>query len=144
MNRFCVVIGLAGLWTAAISGVNRAEDIAPGVTFTTYNLDGPRVAYVVAIERERGEYKLKVGWPQKKRNFTSRAVVSTIAGLYDDPPSHDVLAAVNASFFGTTPSITGAAASDGEMLEQPVGGVPLLAERAFTHRWRAADRKSSR
>ena len=123
MSRSCVLITLATVLTAATSGVSRAENVAPGVTFTTYNLSGPRVVYVVAIERERGEYKLKVGWPQKKRNFTARAAVSTIAGLYDTPPTHDVLSPPsNASFFSTAPAITGAAASDGEMLEQPVGG----------------------
>lgn len=116
--RAWMLIGVGALLGPGLRG----EEIAPGVTYTFYNAPGPNRVYVVSTDRLRSEYKLKVGWPQKKRNFTSRQTVSTIASLYDAPPTHDVLAAVNASFFSTPPNITGAAGSDGEMLAQPSGG----------------------
>lgn len=109
----------SGLLVASRAG---AVEVAPGVTYSFYNAAGPNRVYVVQIDRLRSDCKLKLGWPQKRRNFTSRQTVSTIASLYDVPPAHDVLAAVNASFFSNPPNITGAAASDGEMLAQPSGG----------------------
>lgn len=122
MRRF-LIAGILGCGlTVYDASTLRAEVVAPGVTYTLYTLPGPVKAYVVATDRVCAEYKLKLGWPQKKRNFTSRQTVSTIAGLYDSPPSHDVLAAVNASFFADSGiGITGTAASDGEMLEAPHG-----------------------
>ncbi len=117
-----ILCAAAGVLVAAVAGPVAGEQVAPGVTFTVYNLDDPNVVYVVAAERQHAQYKLKVGWPQQKRNFTSRAPTSGIAALYDNQPGRDVLAAVNASFYGSVPDIVGAAASDGEMLEQPNGG----------------------
>lgn len=118
-SLWVLLAGLAALF--ATRPEVRAEELAPGVTYSFYQAPGPNRVYVVAVDRFRAEYKLKIGWPQKKRNFTSRQTVSTIVSHYDQPPAHDVIAAVNASFFGTTPAITGATASDGEMLEQPTG-----------------------
>ena len=119
MSTIRAMILLIGLAVLAVSSVAPAEEVAPGITFTSYDAPGPNRVHIVAVDRLRSEYKLKVGWPQKQRNYTARQTVSTIASLYDAPPAHDVVAAVNASFFGTVPSITGAAASDGEMLDQP-------------------------
>jgi hypothetical protein len=115
------MISTACLAAVLLGGRLRAEDVAPGVTFNYYQAPGPNNVYVVAIDRLRSEYKLKIGWPNMQRNFAARQTVSTIASLYDAPPAHDVLAAVNASFFGTAPAITGCTASDGELLEQPNG-----------------------
>jgi len=112
------VMVLAALWMLwPLTTV--AQTVAPGVTHSIYEIAGPRRVFVLSIERGRPEYKFKLGWPQQRRNFTSRAAVSTIANLYDSPPAHDVLAAVNGSFFESGTSILGAAASAGEMLEQP-------------------------
>lgn len=108
---------------ALLTGGHAAHgQITEGFSYSVYNAPGPNRVVVVAVERSRPEYKLKLGWPQKRRNFTPRQTVSQITGLYDSPPEYEVLAAVNASFFGAVPSITGAAGSDGEMLAQPSGG----------------------
>lgn len=118
--RWCVV-GVSLIWIAVGPMTAGAAEIAPGVDYTVYAAPGPNVVYVVAVERERGEYKLKVGWPHKKRNFPSRQSTGTIANLYHDSPDHSVLAAVNGSFFGSGIDIIGTAASDGEMLQHPDG-----------------------
>lgn len=98
----------------------RAAEIAPGVTYTLYNAPGPNRVHVVAVDRLRSEYKLMVGWPQMKRNFTSRMPTSAIAAQYDNPPDRQVLAATNGSFFGAGNDIVGwPVASDGEMLQRP-------------------------
>lgn len=98
-----------------------STEISPGVDYTVYAVSGPNVVYVVSIDRLHEEYGLEVGWPQGLCSFTSRQVTSGIAGLYDDPPGHDVLAAMNGSFFAATPVIIGTAASGGEILEKPDG-----------------------
>ncbi len=104
------------------AGLGVAETVAPGVAYTVHNLPGPVRAHVVAVDRSRSEYDLKVGWPQGQRNFTARAATSAIAGLYDSPPACDVVAAVNGSFFESASSVLhGAVASDGEILEAPDG-----------------------
>ncbi len=116
-------ISLAGLLIFMVTGIGRAEEIAPGVTHAVYYLGTPNVVHVVAIDRLRSEYKLKVGWPQQKRNFTSKARTSTIASLYDDPPDNDVLAATNGAFFDPVnlPTIIGTATTFGEIVEEPDG-----------------------
>lgn len=98
-----------------------AEQVSPGVTYDLYNAPGPNRVHVVAVERQRGEYKLEVGWSQRKRNYTAKARTSEIAALYDSPPGHDVLAAVNGAFFDgvNLPAIIGTAASRGEIMEPP-------------------------
>jgi hypothetical protein len=115
-----VFVSLFGLLILAVTRLTIAEPIAPGVTHTVYNLPGPVKVHVVAVDRFRSEYSLKIGWPQAKRNFSARAATSAIAKLYENPPRQSVLAATNGSFFETAvPLIQGATASDGEMLEPP-------------------------
>ncbi|MBU0640779.1 MAG: phosphodiester glycosidase family protein [Planctomycetes bacterium] len=97
----------------------RSERVAPGVTFATYNLDDPNRVYVLTVERACAGYDLDVGWAQGQRDFAQRMPTSAIAALYDKPSATDVVAAVNASFFDQPPEITGATASDGELLQQP-------------------------
>lgn len=113
-------VGLTVVLALATVRVSAGESIAPGVTYTVYNLPGPVKVHVIAADRFRSEYKLEVGWPQAKRNFTARATTSAIAKLYDNPPRHSVLAATNGSFFeSAVPLIQGATASNGEILEAP-------------------------
>lgn len=95
------------VFIALISTAAWAAEVAPGVEYTVYNLPHPNVAHVVKMDLSRPEYKLKLGFPQKKRNYTARETTSTIAARYDAPPAHDVLAAVNGSFFSTGIGITG-------------------------------------
>lgn len=118
-NRW-MCAGVAILFVILCAGPAAAEDLAPGVTYSQYrDASGPWDVHVVAAER-RPEYKLRVGWPGGVRNFASRAPTSAIAAQYDSS-NRDVLAAVNASFFGTTPDVIGLTASDGELLEVPNG-----------------------
>ncbi len=111
--------GLVGVVVSAAPA--EAEELAPGVTYTVYNVAGPNMVHVVAAERLHSEYKLKVGWAQGKRNYTAREGTSTIAGRYDNPPEHDVLSAVNGSYFDgvNLPRLIGIGQSDGQMLDTP-------------------------
>ncbi len=125
MRRASPVIGL-GLLLLAASTASAAE-VAPGVTYTEYWVpvsSGSTKVYVVAADRFRSEYMLEVGYAQKKRNYTGREATSTIAARYDTGASHDVLAAVNGSYFdgATLPRMIGIGQSAGEMLDVPSFG----------------------
>ncbi len=96
-----------------------AETVAPGVEYTLYTVSGPNRVHVLSVDRNEPTYTFEVGWPQHKRNFTSRQTVPTITSQYDQPPEEDVLAAVNGSFFAATPVIIGTAASFGQILQMP-------------------------
>jgi hypothetical protein len=112
-----VTAGLAVLATHAV-----AEELAPGVTYNVYHPSpSPNNVHVVAIDRLRSEYKFEVGWAQGKRNYTSREGTRAIAAHYDVPPGHDVLSAVNGSYFdaNTSPRLIGIGQSDGQMLDTP-------------------------
>lgn len=115
------VIFIVALGLAIVPPRTPAEEIAPGVSYSVYHVAGPNVVHVVAVDRLRSEYKLEVGWAQGKRNYTARETVSTIAARYDTPPGHDVLAAINGSFFDrdTDPRVVGVGQSDGQMLDTP-------------------------
>ncbi len=109
--------GMLALWACT----SVAEEIAPGVTYSVYSAPGPNVVYVVAVDRLRSEYKLEVGWAQGRRNYTARETTSTIAGRYDNPPGHNVLSAVNGSYFDplNAPRVLGVAQSAGQMMDTP-------------------------
>ncbi len=102
----------------ALAAPDTTETVAPGVTYSEYTLAGPRRVFVVTAERNRPEYQLRVGWPSQRRDFSTRARTSDMAASYESSTT-DVLAAVNASFYGTTPDIIGFTASSGEPLEMP-------------------------
>ncbi len=122
MKHHFVLLGFALVVALSVQQDGRAEPIAPGVDYLTYDREGPVKVYVVAFDRARPEYQLKVGWAQGRRNFSARSTTSAIARLYDSPPDHDVIAAVNGSFFeSVAPLIQGATASAGEILEAPNG-----------------------
>lgn len=135
-STIALVLGLSFLAHGA-----RAVDIAPGVTYTEYNISGPNKVYVVAVDLSHSEYKLKVGWNGKHRNFgscgpsctscTGKLAVTGIAAQYDNPGANsDVLAATNGSYFGCPPDIVGwPIASEGEILQAPYfAGNPTLAQ----------------
>ncbi len=109
---------------------NPSVEIAPGVTYSEYCLSGPNKVYVVAVDLLHSEYKLKVGWAQKKRNFTTKQATSTIAGLYDNPAGNfDVLAATNGSYFGTVPDVVGWPIASDEIVQRPYAAAdPTLAQ----------------
>ncbi len=121
--RRTVAFGLAAFLLGVFGLVPLAggEELAPGVTYNVYNAPGPNVVHVVAMDRLRSEYRFKVGWAQAKRNYTSRERTSVIASRYDAPPGHDVLAAVNGSYFDgvNLPRLLGIGQSDGQMLDTP-------------------------
>ena len=99
----------------------RAEDLAPGVTYSVYTAVGPTTVYVVKIDRLRSEYKLELGWSQGKRNYTGRETADVIANRYDDQAAHDVLSAINSSYFdgANPPRLIGVGQSNGQMLDTP-------------------------
>lgn len=108
-----------------VAGTAQATDLAPGVTYTEHWVSvagGSTRVYVVAADfRSHPEYKLELGWAQHKRNYTSRERTSTIFGRYHQPPSHAVLAGVNAEYFDAAnlPRVVGVGQTDGEMLDTP-------------------------
>ena len=83
------------------------ESLGTGAEHLVYNLTDPNTVHVVKFERARSELSLRMGFAQGKRNYSALETVRTIASRYDVPPSSDVIAAVNGSFFGTAPDITG-------------------------------------
>lgn len=96
----------------------RAEIVAPGVEYTVYNLPHPNVAYVIKMDVTRPEYKLKMGFPEKKRNYSARETVTTISGRYDSP-THKVVAAVNGSFYEVGIGINGILCGSNDYIQFP-------------------------
>ncbi len=115
-----LAVGALATVLASVASL-RAETVAEGVTFTTYNAPGPNRVHVVAADALRAEYKLKVGWAQGKRYYTARERTSQISARYDHPPEEDVLAAINGSFFDAAnpPRLVGIGQTDGQMLDTP-------------------------
>ncbi|HOA75073.1 MAG TPA: phosphodiester glycosidase family protein [Phycisphaerae bacterium] len=107
--------------SVSVGGIIQQETVAPGVIFTTYSAAGPNNVFVVAIDRLRSEYKLKVGFSQARRNYTARERTSTICNRYDQLPGENVLAGINGSFIDTVnmPRMLGINQSAGEMLDTP-------------------------
>jgi hypothetical protein len=104
LGGFFLVLGLTSAW-----GVT-TETLAPGVYHDKYLLSDPNVVHVIRMDfLNHPEYKLKLGFPQKKRNYSAKEGVSVIGPRYEAPGSH-VLAAVNGSYFNlgpTDPGISG-------------------------------------
>lgn len=105
--RRILIVSLFSLHLLCSGGTVFAATLAPGLDYTAYNLPHPNVAHVIKIDLSYPEYKLKLGFPQKKRNYSANEVVSSIFSRYDAPPAHDVIAAVNGSFFSTPIDVTG-------------------------------------
>ena len=83
------------------------EILAPGVYHDKYVLSDPNVVHVIRMDfLNHPEYKLQLGFPQKKRNYTAKEGVSVISPRYEAPGSH-VLAAVNGSYFNVAPTDPG-------------------------------------
>ncbi|MCX6376600.1 MAG: phosphodiester glycosidase family protein [Armatimonadetes bacterium] len=112
-----IVFCLAAL--AVLGRAGWATTVAPGVEYTVYNLPHPNVAHVVRLDLSYPEYKLKMGFAQKKRNYSSREATSTIASRYDSPPAHDVIAATNAGFFDTGITINGILGGNNNYIQLP-------------------------
>jgi hypothetical protein len=82
------------------------ELIAPGVYHDTYMLSDPNVVHVIRMDLSHLEYKLQLGFSQKKRNYTAKEGVSVICPRYEAPGNH-VIAAVNGSYFNVAPADNG-------------------------------------
>jgi hypothetical protein len=89
----------------------------------------PNRAYVVRIDRSQMDLSFHIGFPSKTRNYgTGRQSVSHIASLYDTPPSFDVIAAVNGSFFDYNSSfVTGSVGSEDDAIDLPETGNDTIA-----------------
>lgn len=102
------------------------ETVAPGVVHTRWRIAGPTICDVVEFDLADPEYHLEMGWTKLSRNYNTvgREVLTTLASRYDSP-GHEVVAAINCSFFdlgGPTDSIGGGTlASDGSLQ-----GIPSL------------------
>ena len=116
MRRVPILIVLAALRASTLAW---GTTLAPGVEYTVYNLPHPNVAHVVKMDLSYPEYKLKLGFPQKKRHYSANEVVSSIFSRYDSPPSHDVIAAVNGSFFDVPIDVTGTLINSNGYIQLP-------------------------
>jgi hypothetical protein len=117
MNR-CLAVVLAAI-LAICAAIAPAVEIAPGVEYLTYRTGHPNDVYVVKFDRSRPELELAQGWSQGRRSATTREVTTGIAARYHDPPEFEVLAATNASFFGTGTTIIGNLATGGNYVQLP-------------------------
>ena len=112
-----LVVGLAAHRSAAEITCRRT--VAAGVEYIEHTLPGPVRVFVIAVDRSRSEYGLRIGWPEGRRHATRWERTSEIVARYDRVPEPDVIAAVNGSFFGQPPDVIGLTASDGEILVEP-------------------------
>lgn len=82
------------------------EVVGPGVTHVRYDCPGPQVIHVVEYDLADPTLMIEMGFSQKKRNYSAKEPVTTIASRYDSA-SNDVLAAVNCAFFEADLGIIG-------------------------------------
>jgi exopolysaccharide biosynthesis protein len=99
------------LFTACCSAgaATTTEMLAAGVYHDKYVLPDPNVVHLIRFDVSRPEYKLQLGFPQHRRNYTAKTGVSVISPLYDSATNH-ILAAINGSYFNVAasdPGITG-------------------------------------
>jgi hypothetical protein len=95
-------------------------DGAPGVWFSEWVFPTPQVNQVIEFDLADPQYTIEMGFAQAKRNFTSKEPVSVIANRYD-APGHEVIAAINASFFGPGIEINGIIGSGGNLIGTNMG-----------------------
>ena len=112
------------------------KTISSGVVHQVYRLPGPNVVNVVRVDRREAGYRLKIGFPWGRRNFSGRMTVPEIVKFYDRPESK-VVAAINASFFGESIDVIGAMASDGTLI-QPSNSSHVLCKVTRSRRMAAA------
>src|ERR1051326_7641138 len=94
----------AACWCAGAA--TTTEMLAPGVYHDKYNLSDPNVVHIIRFDSSRPEYRLQLGFPQHRRNYTAKPGVSVISPLYDSATNH-VLAAINGSYFNIAASDPG-------------------------------------
>lgn len=100
--RFPTILSICFAATIA----SATDTLAPGVFHDKYTLAGPVVVHVIRMDRSRPEYKLQLGFAQKKRNYTAKEKTSVICPRYEAPGNH-VIAAVNGSYFNVAASDNG-------------------------------------
>ncbi len=91
-------------WMAAAAVTT--ETLAPGVYHDKYTLSDPNVVHVIRMDLSHLEYKLQLGFSQKKRFYTAKEGVSVISPRYEAPGNH-VIAAMNGSYFNVAPTDSG-------------------------------------
>lgn len=94
------------------------SEIAPGVFHTVHTLAGPLVVHVVEFDLDDPDYTIEMGFPQGKRNYSSREGTSQIVTHYDTVDD-DVIAAINCGYFGSGIDIIGPLASGGNLIGLP-------------------------
>jgi len=125
LRRLAPILGTAALLAV---GPSHAEPVSPGVEYREFDLPGPTKAYVVEVDRSDPALGLELGFPFEKRSSSTKEGVTAIAARYDEPPLHDVLAAVNGSFFGQGNNTVGPLATRGHLVQPPAENYdrPLL------------------
>ena len=93
-------------------------EVAPGVFHSTWELPTPQVLHVVEFDLGDKRYDLQMGLAYGKRNFSAKQVTSQIADEYDSA-GNNVVAAINASHFGSDIYIFGTQANNGNLIGLP-------------------------
>jgi len=95
-------------------------EVAPGVFHSIWELPQPQVNHVLEFDLADPQYTIEMGFAQGQRYYTAKEPVSVIAGHYDEP-GHEVVAAINASFFEAGLGILGMLGSGGNLISSRAG-----------------------
>lgn len=99
-------------------------EVAPGVYHSTWALPQPQVNHVLEFDLADPQYTIEMGFAQGNRYFTAKQPVSQMVTYYDEP-GHEVVGAINASFFGASIEILGMLGSGGNLISSHPGSAGL-------------------
>jgi Phosphodiester glycosidase len=96
------------------------EVIEPGIVYTQYHTTDPVVIHVLEFDLADPELTIDMGFALGRRNYgSSRERTSAIATRYDQP-GNEVIAAINAAFYGTLLEVRGGTwAAGGNLVTLP-------------------------
>ena len=90
-------------------------EVAPGVWHSMWELPTPQVNHVLEFDLADPQYTIEMGFAYGKRHYGGKETVTQIAGRYDSA-THDIVGAVNCSYFETGLGILGMLASRGNLI----------------------------
>jgi hypothetical protein len=98
----------------------QTQTVEPGIVYTEYLLPDPVHVHVLEFDLAEPDLTLDMGFALGKRNYgSSRERTSAIAARYDTP-GHEVIAAINAAFYGTGLEVRGGTwAAAGNLVTRP-------------------------
>ncbi|MCP4593852.1 MAG: hypothetical protein GY842_24220, partial [bacterium] len=91
------------------------EEVAPGVYHSTYTLATPQVNHVLEFDLTDPRYTIEMGFSQGKRNYSAKETVTQIASHYDST-GHEIVGAVNCSYFEAGLGILGMLGTTGNLV----------------------------